>query len=351
MKKLLSVLFVLLFGIALVGCNTTPQYEIALITDHGPVDDRSFNQGSWEGVEAYATEHKISYKYYRPSENSGSARLEAIRLAVEAGAKVVVTPGFAFAESVFLAQSEFPDVKFILLDAQPSKDGTTLVGPNTVSIFYAEEQSGFLAGYAAVKNGFTKLGYMGGVGVPAVIRFGIGFIQGAEYAAVENNVDVTVQYKHLGNFNALPEHKTLASSWYNSGTQLIFVAAGAAINNVISAAEETTGKFVMGANVDQQTLSNVILTSALKRLKESVYQMLAAYYANDFQGGKTLTLKAADDGVGLTDDFSRYQSFTKAQYDAVYLKLVNGTINVTADHTINIASGLPLTRTTVILEN
>ncbi len=350
MKKIFGLILATVLVFVLSACNSVPTYEIALVTDHGPIDDRSFNQGAWEGVEAYAEEHDITYTYYRPAEDSGSARLDAIRLAVDSGAKVVVTPGFAFGEAVYQAQDEFPDVKFILLDTQPSLDGDTNIADNTVSIFYAEEQAGFLAGYAAVKNGFTDLGFFGGISVPAVIRFGIGFLEGAEYAAEEDDVDVTVHYKYLGTFAAVPENKTLASSWFNSGTEVIFSAAGGAVNNAISAAEEATGKWVIGANVDQQDMSDTVLTSAQKLLKNSVYLVLEQYYNDEFPGGEALTLDASQDGIGLTLDFSRYDTFTEAQYNAILDDLVDGTIIVTSDFTIDINSDLDLTRVTLIFE-
>lgn len=352
MKKLFILIMVFFVAGVVAACDTTPKYEIALITDHGPIDDKSFNQGAWEGVEAYAKDHKISYTYYRPAEDSGSARLDAIRLAVEAGAKIIVTPGFSFGEAVYQAQKEFPDVKFILLDAQPSKDGTTEVANNTLSIFYAEEQAGFLSGYAAVKEGFTKLGYMGGVSVPAVIRFGMGFIQGVEYAAKEMNVNVSVNYKYLMTFDALPANKTLATSWFkNDGVEMIFVAAGAAVNNAISAAEELQNKWVMGANVDQHDVSPLIISSSLKKLKESVYGALEDFYKGEFKGGQTVTLGAPENGVGITDNFTRFNNFTQEQYEAIYAKLASGEIIVNKNTSINIPNDLNLEKTTVNVQN
>lgn len=333
------------------GSQAQPTFELALVTDHGPVDDRSFNQGAWEGVVQYAEEHGITHRFYRPAENSGSARLEAIRLAAEAGARVIVTPGFAFSEPVFIAQDEFPEIRFVLLDANPARDGTTRIGDNTLSIFYAEEQAGFIVGYAAVREGFRNLGFFGGVSVPAVVRFGVGYILGAEYAAREENVDVTMMYRYLGTFDARPENKTLASTWYNGGTEVIFVAAGGAINNAISAAEELSGKWVIGANVNQQDLSPVILTSSLKQLRVSVYQAISDFYAGTFRGGEAINLTAAEEGVGIPDDFSRFQRFTRAHYDALLQRLISGEITIPSSHTLSIPGDLGLQRTRVTVVN
>ena len=349
MKKFFYIVALLALVYTVSGCSAN--YELALITDFGPIDDKSFNQGAWEGLEKYAEEFDISYKYYRPSEDSATARLDAIRLAVKGGAKVIVCPGFSFGEPVFDAQDEFPDVKIILLDADPhSADWSEFkIGDNVMSIYYAEEQAGFLAGYAAVKEGNTSLGFFGGVSVPAVVRFGVGFIEGAEYAAVEDDVNVSVMYKYLGSFDSKPENKTLAASWYDSGVDLIFSAAGGAINNAISAAEESTGKTVIGCNVDQRTLSDLIVTSSLKQLSLSVYEAIKDYYAGEFRGGEIVKLTAVQDGVALTPDFSRFTTFTEAQYNTIFSKIVSGEIVVTSSHTVVIPDDLGLVKVTVTI--
>ena len=236
-KTILFLIFVLVLSLSACGSD---DYEIALVTDYSNVDDKSFNQGAWEGVLAYAEENDITHKYYRPTEQSAAARLDAIGLAVEGGAKIIVTPGFAFGEVVFEAQTKYPDTMFILLDASPhSADWSDFTMEDNVhSIFYAEEQGGFLAGYSAVKDGFTELGFMGGIAVPAVIRYGYGFVQGAEYAAIEEGVDVNIMYTYVGGFDPKPEIKTLAASWYNDDTELIFSAGGGIVDSIASAATE-----------------------------------------------------------------------------------------------------------------
>ena len=201
-KRIVSLLLAAAMTLSLAGCvskdaATQPQpeagetqaaqetgteagsgYELALITDVGTIDDKSFNQGSWEGLKAYADENGISCKYYKPEEKSDEACLAAIDLAVKGGAKLIVTPGFLFEVPIYEAQSKYPDVKFVIIDAKPAKDGTVEIADNVVSIFYAEEQAGYLAGYAVVKDGYRNLGFMGGIAVPAVVRYGYGFIQG-----------------------------------------------------------------------------------------------------------------------------------------------------------------------------
>lgn len=348
-------LLILVLGLVIVGCGDDEgQYDVILVTDHGPVNDNSFNQGSWEGVEAYGKDHKIKYHYLRPSENSAAGRMAAIDLAAESGAKVIVTPGFSFAGPIFEAQTKYPNIKFILLDATPSKDGQTNIAENTISIFYDEAQSGFLLGYAAVHDGFRNLGYMGGAGVPAVIRFGSGFIQGAEKAANELTLEdnsVKVKYTHLGGFQPNTEFNVMATSWYNDDVELIFCAAGTAINNIITAAESHPSgqKWVMGANVPQNHLSEKIISSGLKQLKNSVYQQLELYYKGKFVGGKSITLDASNAGVGITDDFSRFKTFTKAKYEEMFGKLANGTVTVNTSGEISVLTQLGLKK--VVVDN
>ena len=301
-------------------------FELALITDLGTIDDKSFNQGSWEGLKKYAEEKGISHKYYKPTEKSDDAYLSAIGLAVKGGAKVVVTPGYLFEEPVFIAQDEYPDVHFILIDGNPhDADYNAKTAENTVGITYAEDQAGFLAGYAAVKDGNTMLGFIGGMAVPAVVRFGYGFVQGADYAAKELNIpEITMNYHYTGGFDATPEAQTLAASWYQSGTQVIFGCGGAVGNSVMAAAEQANGK-VIGVDVDQSSESPTVISSAMKGLGASVYNIISQYYDGKFPGGQNLVFDATNDGVALPMDTSKFETFSQADYDKLYAALVADT--------------------------
>ena len=172
MKKMVSLLLAATLSVGcLAGCGgTVSGYEIALITDKGNIDDKSFNQGAWEGVESYAKANNITHQYYKPEEASDEGYLAAIQLAVNGGAKIIVCPGYLFEAAVYSAQTQFPDVKFVLLDGEPhSPDGSIYeTKSNVASVKYADEEAGFLAGYAAVKDGMTTLGFEGGMAVPAV---------------------------------------------------------------------------------------------------------------------------------------------------------------------------------------
>ena len=303
--------------------------EIAMITDVGTIDDKSFNQGTWEGVKQYAEENGISHKYYKPAEKTTDAYVDAIDLAITGGAKIVVCPGYLFEPAIFVEQDKYPDIKFVLIDGRP-QDGTYTTyktGANTYSVIYAEDQPGFLAGYAAVKEGYTKLGFMGGMAVPAVVRFGYGFVQGAEYAAQELGLaegSIQIKYTYVGNFDASPENQTIAASWYQEGTEIIF-GCGGGVGLSAMAAAESAGAKTIGVDVDQSSESETVVTSAMKYLKNTVYESLKAFYAGSFPGGTDATLGAKENMVGLPDDFSRFTNFTKADYDKIYKALAADT--------------------------
>ncbi|NLY66611.1 MAG: BMP family ABC transporter substrate-binding protein [Tissierellia bacterium] len=350
MKKLVSITLVMvLLAISLTGCggadgnqSSSESYEIVLITDKGNIDDKSFNQGSWEGVVEFATKEGISHHYIKPEEASDAGYLAAIDLAVQGGAKVIVTPGFLFEVPIFEAQSKYPDVKFILLDGAPHDPDYTdfTIKENVASIMYAEEQSGYLAGYAAVMDGMTKLGFMGGMAVPAVQAFGYGYLQGAEDAAKELGLpdgSIEVIYHYTGNFEENDTNKATARTMYQEGVEVIFACGGSVGKSVMSAASEAGAK-VIGVDVDQRYDSETVITSATKGLAASVIQVLESIYKTDSwdqYGGKTTYFNAANDGVGLptevigdenADAFDRFEQFTREQYEEIYAKLVDGTI-------------------------
>ena len=358
-KKLLSALLcVTMIASLLVGCGSNAagtsatssdgKAELALVTDLGTIDDKSFNQGAWEGLKKYAEENGISYKYYQPQEATTDSYIETIGLAVEGGAKLVVCPGFLFEEPVFIAQDTYPDVHFILLDGEPHNAdySTYKTGDNVMPILFKEDQAGFLAGYAAVKDGYTKLGFMGGMAVPAVIRYGYGYVQGADYAAKELGVDVEVMYNYTGAFAATPEAQAMAASWYQNGSEVVFGCGGAVGNSVMAAAEEA-GTKVIGVDVDQSSESDTVITSAMKELSNSVYDGVKAFYDGSFPGGSTSVFTAANNGVGLPMSASKFNAFKQADYDAIFAKLVDGSISLYDSTEDGSTADLTLSNTTV----
>ena len=354
MKRLLSIaLVIVLMAVTLAGCSggSSSGHEIILITDKGKIDDKSFNQGSWEGVVEFAEREGISHTYIKPEDASDDGYLQAIDLAVQGGAKVIVTPGFLFEVPVYEAQQKYPDVKFILLDGapHPADDFTPDIKENVASILYAEEESGYLAGYAAVMDGKRDLGFMGGMAVPAVQAFGYGYLQGAEDAAKELGLpdgSIKVIYHYTGNFEENDTNKATASTMYQEGVEVIFACGGSVGKSVMSAAAEAGAK-VIGVDVDQRYDSETVITSATKGLAASVIQVLESIYKTDSwsdYSGKTTVFNATNDGVGLptevigeanADAFDRFESFTMDEYEDLYARLKGGEISVT--RTIDVA--------------
>jgi basic membrane protein A len=331
MKKILVLFLIAIGTLTLASCVEAQTYEIAMITDAGEIDDKSFNQGTWEGIVEFAEANDLTHKYYKPLEVSTDAYVAAIDLAVAGGAKVVVTPGFLFEPAVYVAQDKYPDVKFVLIDGVPHPgDYTTFkVADNTVSVLFKEHESGFLAGYAAVMEGYRTLGFMGGIAVPAVVKFGKGFVYGAGIAALELEAEIDVtNYEYLGTFAPSDAVKTQASAWYAEGVEVIFVAAGGAGNSVMAAAEESDD-VVIGVDIDQASQSPTVITSAMKALGVVVKSALQDYVSNVFGGGETFVLGADVNAVGLPlGDSFRFKNFTVEQYYAILERVANGEFTI-----------------------
>ena len=333
MKKLLAILLALV--LALATCSAFAEavdpdtiedtmtsadgtYELAFVTDVGQLKDKSFNQGTWNGVKAYAAENGLSYKYYQPANGDQATdddRYDAMKAAVEGGAKVVVCAGFMQEAALTKAATEYPDAKFIFIDGYP-------IGlDNVAPIAFKEEQSGYFAGYAVVMDGFTKLGFCGGGGGtnPACCRYGYGFAQGAEAAAAELGIEVELKYswQYGASFSASPELQTMAKGWYETGTEIIFACGGSMFASITAAAAENDG-YVVGVDVDQSFDSDTVVTSALKGLSNATEWAIAKCYDGSFAeiGGIATSLGANDDAVGLPTETWSFETYTVDQYEA-----------------------------------
>ena len=313
---------------------------VALVTDVGNIDDKSFNQGAWEGVVAFCEANGMKqgegYNYYRPSEDSTEARVETIKTAIANGANAIVCPGYLFEEAIYLVQNDYPEVMFLLLDGEPhSADYSDYkTESNTHNILYQEEQAGFFAGYAAVKDGYTKLGFLGGMAVPAVVRYGYGFVQGANMAAEEMGVadQVSIKYWYCGGFAPTDDIKIKMAGWFTDGTEVVFSCGGGIYLSAVAAATEANGK-VIGVDVDQSAESDCIITSAMKGLTNSVVLALENLKANGGKwsadyAGKTAVLGAADDCVGLptAEGSWRLNTFTVDEYNALFEQVKSGAV-------------------------
>lgn len=347
MKKLVALLLAAIMVFTLAACSgnnetssdpqnnnqgtTQPQNnnppasgaEIVLVTN-GPqstIDDRGFNQLAWEGIQAYVAKSGKTANYYLPVEQSTASYIQCIDTAVKEGAKVVVTPGFLMAGAIYECQTTYPDVKFILIDSSPSSEetGEIYIAENTVAMSFAEDQSGFMAGYAAVYEGYTKLGFFGALAVPAVVRFGYGFAQGAEYAAKELGMapgSVELLYTYTGSFDIAPEFQAKAASWYQTGTDCIFGCGSP--DNVFAACESVGGsKVAIGVDTDMAENSETCLTSAMKMVAPAVEDALTKAYEGGWAGGTATIYDVTHNACGLPMETSRFKTFTQAQYDAL----------------------------------
>ena len=305
--------------------------DVAFVTDVGNIDDQSFNQYTWQGVQDFCSANSLNANYYRPTEDSDAARLEQMDNAVNDGAKAIVVAGYLFGSSIAEAQAKYPDVQFLALDVSTADLGDTAPTANTALITYKEEQAGYLAGYAAVTDGYKELGFLGGMAVPAVIRYGYGFVQGADAAAKELGVtDINIKYWYSGGFAATDEVKNKMDGWYSEGTEVVFACGGPVCQSCDAAAQANGGKMI-GVDVDQSGQFDTVVTSATKGLAESVNTALTDALNNgwkftDAYAGKQTVLGAAENCVGLPMSTSKFTKFTQEQYDAMYAAIVDGSL-------------------------
>ena len=317
--------------------------DVAFVTDVGNIDDQSFNQYTWQGVQDFCSANSLNANYYRPTEDSDAARLEQMDNAVNDGAKAVVVAGYLFGSSIAEAQAKYPDVEFLALDVSTVDLGDTAPAENTALITYKEEQAGYLAGYAAVYDGYKELGFLGGMAVPAVIRYGYGFVQGADAAAQELGQNVEINYFYGGQFYGDANITSRMEGWYSNGTQVVFACGGGIYTSAVEAALKNNG-YVIGVDVDQNYIGangvadgtyayNPFITSAMKGLSEAVNTALA-----DIEAGSWADIAASNGNFGLedgdyiglptADDSWNFETFTKDEYEEVKDKIKNGEITV-----------------------
>ncbi len=341
-KRILGVLLaVSMVGGLLAGCGAnggSGKERIAMVTDSGDITDESFNQITWETCIAYGEDKGIEYEYYKPADDTDDERINAIESAIKDGATVVVMPGYLFGVAIAEVEETHPDVKFIAVDVTEF-DIVNLAGEskgitnNVYICSFQEEQAGYLAGYAAVKDGYTDLGFLGGIAVPAVIRYGYGYIQGASAAAEEMGVDVNIKYYYGGQFYGDENITARMEGWYSDGTQIVFACGGGIYTSANEAANEYGGK-VIGVDVDQKPIiGDTCVTSAMKGLHAAVYDALDAYHTGkwDTIGGKSQQLGLTQgDYIGLptADSSWCFDTFTKDEYEGVLNGIKDGSIKI-----------------------
>ena len=322
------------------------KYQVAFVTDVGQLKDKSFNQGTFDGVKLYANANGKSYKYYQPangSEATDDDRYDAMKAAVEGGAEVVVCAGYLQEAALRKAAMEFSDVPFVFIDGYPltedPENPDSAILTNVAGIAFNEEQAGYLAGYAAVKDGFTKLGFSGGGGGtnPACCRFGYGYVQGANAAAAElgTNVEMNYSWQYGATFSGSTELQTMISGWYANGTEIVFACGGSMFQSIAAAASANDG-YVIGVDVDQAGESDSVVTSAMKGLSDAVQWAVGHVYDGTFDtiGGTATSLGVKENAVALptADSSWRFETFTVEEYEGLYQQMLDGTLVVDADY-------------------
>ena len=315
--------------------------KVALTCDTGTIDDESFNQACWTAVSGYMGD---DCQYYIPeADASDEDRETMIRQAVNDGADVIVCVGYLYGASLAWAADQYPDVKFIAIDVTQGDIGTDAIPANCYCITFKEEQAGYLAGYAIAKDGKTKLGFLGGMAVPAVIRYGYGFVQGADAAAAELGQNIEINYFYGGQFYGDANITSRMEGWYSNGTQVVFACGGGIYTSAVEAALKNNG-YVIGVDVDQNYIGangvadgtyayNPFITSAMKGLSEAVNTALA-----DIDAGSWGDIAGSNGNFGLEDgdyiglptdaDSWNFESFTTDEYEEVKGKIKSGEITV-----------------------
>ena len=374
MKKFIALLLALIMVMSLVACGEKEkeggEYKVAMITDYGDITDQSFNQTTWEAVVAFGQQNNVETKYYKPVSNDTAGRVAMVELAIAEGYNVIVMPGYAFGATIAEVSREYPEVKFIALDVAAGdllEGGVALKGEsydynpdnwnltdyvymdNVYCAIYQEELCGYMAGYAAVKLGYTKLGFLGGMAVPAVIRYGFGFVQGADAAAAELGITIDMKYAYGNQFFGDADITAAMDTWYAAGTEVVFACGGGIYTSAAEAAQRVNGK-VIGVDVDQAAIidgaygAGMTVTSAMKGLYPATIDALVDVVINgnwSKYAGKIDTLglisgtDVAKNYVGIPTATTQFEAgkFTAEDYAALVKAMFEGTLKVSADIT------------------
>lgn len=369
MKKIVSFLLACSMVFTLTACGSSDSsssdgedVKVAMVTDYGDITDQSFNQTTYEAGKEYCETNGLEFNYYKPTDDTDAARTQMIEKAVEEGYNVILLPGYAFAGSIVEVAGDYPDVKFVALDVAEGDILSAALGDkydynpdnwdvkeyynsdNVYCAIYQEELPGYMAGYTAVKMGYTNLGFLGGMAVPAVIRYGYGFVQGADAAAKELNKQINIKFAYGNQFYGDADITAAMDTWYSKGTEVVFACGGGIYTSACDAASKVKGK-VIGVDVDQYDLisekysdDSMCVTSAMKGLANTVTTVLDEIVKGNFSNyaGKIdnlgLVSENADENyVSLAPKTLWSDSFTEDDYKALVSKMYNGEITVSND--------------------
>lgn len=307
-------------------------FSVAMVTDIGGVDDKSFNQSAWEGLQAFGEEYNLEkgdngYDYLQS--NSDADYIPNLNQLVRRNFDLIYGIGFMLKEPIMEVADQNPEVNFGLVDdVIEGKD-------NVVSIMFKEQEVSFLAGVAAAKETKTgKVGFVGGMESPVISRFEEGFKAGVK--SVDPNIEIIVNY--VGSFGDAAGGQQAANAIYSQGADIIFHASGATGNGVFAEAKERIQQnpdqpvWVIGVDSDQYEEGkvsddvNVTLTSALKRVDVAVKEIAERAMNGDFPGGETITFGLADNGVELAETGGHIPQETWDVINEYKQKIIDGEI-------------------------
>ncbi len=342
MKKLLCVVLALVLCLGMV--SFAEGFRVAMITDYGDITDQSFNQTTYEAAKAFCEANGIDFQYYKPASDSDEDRITSIEKAIDDEFNVIIMPGYAFGPAIQTVVPEYDDITFIALDVSEGDIGdlAAAVPANLYCAVYQEELCGYMAGYAAVKLGYKNLGFLGGMAVPAVVRYGYGFVQGADAAAAELAIaDVKINYVYGNQFYGDSDITAYMDTWYSNGTEVVFACGGGIFTSAGEAAAKVKGK-VIGVDVDQAATidglygEGITVTSAMKGLAATVESALSAILDGSFKGGKVDTLGLvsdvpAENFVQIAGSTQFSDSFTEEDYAALVAAMNAGDVKVSND--------------------
>ena len=341
MKKLFALLLAAVMLMGMMSFASAEDMRVAMVTDYGDITDQSFNQTTYEAAKAFCEANGLDFQYYKPASNSDDDRISSIEKAIDDGFTTIIMPGYAFGPAIQKVAPEYSDITFIALDVSEGDIGdlASAVPANLYCAVYQEELCGYMAGYAAVKLGYKKLGYLGGMAVPAVVRYGYGFVQGADAAAAELGLtDVEIKYVYGNQFYGDADITAYMDTWYADGTEVVFACGGGIFTSAGEAAAKVGGK-VIGVDVDQKGTidglygEGITVTSAMKGLAATVNTELTAVKDGSFEGGKVENLGLVseipeENYVQIAPSTQFADGFTVEDYAALVAKMFAGEITV-----------------------
>ena len=345
----ITVFFTLAFSIGTIAKNHKDEFKVAMVTDFSDVNDASFNQACYEGAKEWCNQYGIKFNYYKPSSISLAERIKSLTLAIDRGYDVILCPGYALGEAIAKVAPKHPDVKFIGLDIGESDfpSDFSLADNKNITIYnYHEEIAGYLAGYGVVKEGFRRLGYLGGMASAPVIRFGYGYVQGADAAAKELETNIDLQYVYGGQFFGDSEIHMHIDGWYKANhTEIVFACGGSIYTSVALAAKENKG-YMIGVDSDQSPIidedygEGICITSAMKGIKQTVIAKLEDLYKNNIweEGINYLGLVSSENPelnyVQLPINTWRMKNFSIEDYKSLLKDIMDGvkTVSPSIDH-------------------